>query len=391
MASDRPRTPAHWAAAQLLTVGFYDTTLTPTLKELLDRGVGGVVLFARNIESPAQVAQLIFDIKSYAGRPIFVGLDQEGGLVQRLKDGFTRIPPMRAFGAYGDEPTAEALGRFIGRELRAVGVDVNFAPILDVDTNPNNPIIGNRSFSRDAELVGRLGVALGRGLESAGVASCGKHFPGHGDTAQDSHQELPSLPHSLERLEAVELVPFRAWANAKLASIMTAHVIFEPLDPDYPATMSRRVLHGILRERLGYEGLIITDDIEMKAIADHYGYEEAAIRGVNAGVDNFLCCHTADVAHRIIDTLVEAVEVGRIGQARIDDAGARVAAFTSRWARPAEAPALDQLAQADFAELVAKVLAQVDPAQAQVGDDPTEIMEQIRVERAARAATPAAG
>ncbi|HSC87717.1 MAG TPA: beta-N-acetylhexosaminidase [Polyangiaceae bacterium] len=384
MALDRPASPAHYAAAQLLTVGFYDTTLNSTLKELLDRGVGGVVLFARNISSPEQVGKLIHDIKAYAGRPLFVGLDQEGGLVQRLKDGFTRIPPMRAIGALADVELAEQLGRFIGTELRAVGVDVNFAPILDVDTNPLNPIIGNRSFSRDPELVGRLGVALGRGLEAAGVASCGKHFPGHGDTAQDSHQELPSLPHSLERLEAVELVPFRAWTAANLASIMTAHVIFEPLDPDYPATMSRRVLHGILRERLGYQGLIITDDIEMKAIADHYGYEEAAIRGVNAGVDNFLCCHTADVAHRIIDTLVEAVTVGRIGQARIDDAGARVRAFAERWARPAEEPQLDRLQSPEFGALIERVLSSVDPAQAHVGEDPTEIMEQIRVERAQR-------
>src|SRR5690606_31170698 len=159
------------------------------------------------------------------------------------------------------------VGRLLGRELRAVGVDVNYAPILDVDTNPKNPIIGNRSFSRDPELVARLGVALGRGMEAAGVASCGKHFPGHGDTEQDSHQELPRLSHSIERLRNVELVPFRAWAEAQLAAVMTAHVIFEPLDPKYPATMSKRVLDGILRQELNYEGLIITDDIEMKAIA----------------------------------------------------------------------------------------------------------------------------
>jgi len=384
MASDHVRSDEHFAAAQLLTVGFFETTLSPSLKELIDRGVSGVVLFARNIETPEQVAQLIHDIKSYAGRPLFVGLDQEGGLVQRLRAGFTRLPPMRAVGALGDVDVAEELGRFIGTELRAVGVDVNYAPILDVDTNPKNPIIGNRSFSCDAELVGRLGVAVGRGLESAGVASCGKHFPGHGDTEQDSHQELPSLPHSLERLEAIELVPFRAWSQAKLASIMTAHVIFEPLDADYPATMSRRVLHGILRDKLGYEGLIITDDIEMKAIADHYGYEEAAIRGVNAGVDNFLCCHTAEVAHRIIDTLVEAVECGRIGPQRIQDAGARVAAFAARWARPAEPAQLGALQNRAFSALIERIVSSVDPEHAALGADPTEIMEQIRVERAAR-------
>ena len=314
-----------------------------------------------------------------------IGLDQEGGLVQRLKTGFTRIPPMRALGALENEQLAEEMGRLIGRELRAIGVDVNYAPVLDIDTNPLNPIIGNRSLSRDPEVVARLGVALGRGLEAEGVASCGKHFPGHGDTEQDSHQELPRLPHAIERLEAVELVPFRAWAQSGLASIMTAHVIFEPLDADYPATMSRRVLHGILRERLGYDGLIITDDIEMKAIADHYGYDEAAIRGVNAGVDNFLCCHTADVAHRVIETIVEAVGTGRIGPDRLDDANRRVREFTAKWARPAEAARFDLIGTDASKKFVDDLLASVDPSKAQVGDDPTEIMEKIRVERARQA------
>lgn len=372
-------------AAQLLTVGFYDQHLSDPLKRLLDRGVSGVVLFARNIDTPQQVGELIRSIKSYAGRPLMVGLDQEGGLVQRLRSGFTRIPPMRAVGSLEDEELAEEMGRLIGRELRAIGVDVNYAPVLDVDTNPDNPIIGNRSFSRDPAVVARLGVALGRGLEKEGVASCGKHFPGHGDTAQDSHKELPRLPHALERLESLELVPFKAWAEAGLASIMTAHVIFEPLDAEYPATMSRRVLHGILREKLGYQGLIITDDIEMKAIADHYGYDEAAIRGVNAGVDNFLCCHTADVAHHVIDTIVQAVDNGRVSLERLEDANRRVREFNQRWVRPAEEPRFEELATDASAAFVQALLARVDPSKAAVGEDPTEIMEKLRVELARRA------
>ncbi len=368
-------------AAKLLTVGFYDHRLGDELKKLLDSGVAGVVLFGRNIDTPEQVATLIADIKRYAGRPLFVGLDQEGGLVARLRKGFTRLPPMRAVGSLEDEALAERVGQLLGRELRAVGVDINYAPVLDIDTNPKNPIIGNRSLSRDPETVARLGVALGRGIESAGVASCGKHFPGHGDTAQDSHQELPRLPHSRERLEEVELVPFRAWVKAKLASIMTAHVIFEPIDSEFPATMSRPVLHGILREAMGYEGLIITDDIEMKAIADHYGYDEAAIRGVNAGVDNFLCCHTADVAHQLIRTVAGAVEGGRIPLERLVDANERVEAFTQRWARPAEEPRFADLASDAHLAVVEEILRRVDPALAEMGEDPTEIMERIRVER----------
>lgn len=370
------------AAAQLLTVGFFDQFLSDPLKNLLDAGVSGVVLFARNIDTPEQVAELNYSIKSYAGRPIYIGLDQEGGLVQRLRRGFTRVPPMRAVGSVADVELARRLGQLLGRELRAVGVDVNYAPILDVDTNPKNPIIGNRSFSRDAELVGALGVAVGQGLEDAGVASCGKHFPGHGDTEQDSHQELPRLSHSLERLEQVELVPFRKWVEAKLASVMTAHVIFEPIDPDFPATMSRRVLHGILREQMGYDGLIITDDIEMKAIADHYGYDEAALKGIEAGVDNFLCCHTAEVAHQIIETVSQGLTTGRVDALRLADANRRTAAFVERWAKPAEVAAFDQLATQEADELLAELTRRAEPSALRMGTDPTEIMEQIRVERA---------
>lgn len=372
-------------AARLLTVGFFEQHLSDTLKRLLDAGVSGVVLFGRNVASAEQVARLTAEIKGYAGRPLYVGLDQEGGLVQRLREGFTRFPPMRAVGSIGDAALAYRVGVALGRELRAVGIDANYAPILDVDTNPKNPIIGNRSFSRDAELVAELGVALGRGLEDAGVASCGKHFPGHGDTAQDSHQELPRLSHSLARLNEVELVPFRAWVSAGLAALMTAHVIFEPLDPDYPATMSRKVLHGILRETMGYEGLIITDDIEMKAIADHYGYEEAAIRGVNAGVDNFLCCHTAEVAHDIVQYVSRAVQAGRISEERLEDANRRTQAFVTRFARTNAEADYSALRTEEHLELISEIERRAEAGSTLLGSDPTEIMEQIRVERARKA------
>jgi beta-N-acetylhexosaminidase len=380
-----------WRAAQLLTVGFQGRALGDDLKKLLDRGVSGVVLFARNIEAPEQVAALIGDIKRYAARPLFVALDQEGGLVARLRKGFTRLPPMRAVGSLDDVALAERVGRLLGRELRAVGVDVNFAPVIDVDTNPGNPVIGSRSLSRDAATVARLGVALGRGIESEGVASCGKHFPGHGDTAQDSHLELPRLPHAIERLDAVELVPFRAWAEAGLASVMTAHVIFEPIDTAYPATMSRPVLQDLLRARLGYEGLVFSDDLEMKAIADHYGYEDAVVFGVLAGVDNFLCCHTAALAHRIVDALTEAVRAGRVPAQRLDDAYRRVDTFVRRWARPAEPPRLEVLASDEHLDCVREIYERVATGLAEmrltetglgeIGEDPTEIMDRMLRER----------
>lgn len=373
-------------AATLLTVGFHGRELCDPLRRLLDCGVSGVVLFSRNIGTSHEVAQLIRSIKEYAGRPLYIGVDQEGGVVQRLRDGFTRIPPMRALGTIDDTVLVERLGRLVGKELRAVGVDVNYAPVLDVDTNPNNPVIGSRSFSRDPEVVGRLGVAFGRGLQAMGVAACGKHFPGHGDTAQDSHCDLPRLSHTMERLRAVELVPFRAFAEAELASVMTAHVLFEAVDSEHPATMSQEVLTGVLRQEIGYQGLVVSDDLEMKAIADHYGQEQAAILGVNAGVDNFLCCHTEDVAHSFIDTVARAAHEGVILQRRFVEAQGRMARFLDDWARPAssaaallEAPGEDD--SYDASELLEEIVRRADPSSLGTGRDPTEAMKHILEER----------
>jgi len=196
-------------------------------------------------------------------------------------------------------------------------------------------VIGSRSFGRTSELVAELGVALAAGLESAGVAACGKHFPGHGDTHQDSHLELPRLPHSLERLEQVELKPFAAAIAAGIPALMSAHVIFEPLDPVYPATMSRAALHGLLRERMKYDGLIVSDDLEMRAIADHYSLEETVLCGLDAGIDQFLCCHTAELAQRAIEIVVHAVERGTLSREALATANRRIQAVTERYARPA--------------------------------------------------------
>jgi beta-N-acetylhexosaminidase len=369
-------------AASLFTVGFYGKAVTDDLRGLLARGVGGVIYFARNVGSPAEVLELNRELKRVAGRPLVLAIDQEGGQVARLRQGFTELPPMRAVGATGDANLARELGLLIGRELRAVGFDMNYAPVLDIDTNPANPIIAARSFGRTPELVTELGLALAAGLERAGVAACGKHFPGHGDTSQDSHLELPTLPHAMERLERVELAPFKAAAKAGIAAFMTAHVIFEAVDPKYPATMSRAVLTGILREKLGYDGMVVTDDVEMKAIADNYGVEEAVLLGLNAGVDHFLCCHTATLAHNAIDAIVKAVESGQLSQAVLDAATRRFANVRSRFEKPVgEAAGLAVLRSPEHLALVQRIIDGVDARLSEVGKDPTEIMEQIRVER----------
>ncbi|BDG09805.1 beta-N-acetylhexosaminidase [Anaeromyxobacter paludicola] len=325
--------------ARLFVVGFQGTSPTPEVLELVRRGVGGVILFARNVADAEQVAALSAALKRAAGRPLLVSIDQEGGRVARLRapQGFTELPPMRAVGQLGDEGLAFEVGALLGRELRAAGVDQDYAPVVDVDTNPANPVIGDRSLSRDPAEVGRLGAALARGLQSAGVAACAKHFPGHGDTSQDSHQDLPRLPHALDRLERVELVPFRALARAGVASVMTAHVVFEALDPRLPATLSAPVLR-LLREACGYRGCVVSDDLEMKAVAEHFALEEAVPAALAAGVDQLLVCHTPEKQHRAIDLARAAVERGEVPGARLAEAGARVDRLLA-WAGPPPDPA----------------------------------------------------
>lgn len=330
----------HRLAASLVVAGFDGETPTREIRELVGRGLAGSILFKRNVGGGAQqVAQLCAALKREANRPFLLCVDQEGGRVARLRGApFTEVPPMRAVGAAGDEGLAFDTGRLLAREVRAVGFDVDFAPVLDVDTNPKNPVIGDRSLARDAAAVARLGVALARGLEAEGVASCGKHFPGHGDTSQDSHLTLPRLPHDMARLREVELVPFGAYAQAKLAAIMTAHVVFEAIDPTIPATFSEPVLTGLLRKELGFEGVLVSDDLEMKAIADRYGMADAAIRSVGAGVDLLLVCHLPERQHAVIDGLAREAERSPAFRARMEEAAGRVQQLASRFAAPPQEP-----------------------------------------------------
>ena len=317
-------------------VGFDGLTASDSVRALIDDGVYGAILFKRNVETPAQIASLISSLKNHAGRPFVLAVDQEGGRVARLRGApFTSLPSMRDIGRARDTVLAERVGRLLGYELRALGFDWDFAPVLDVDTNPANPVIGDRALHTEAVEVGRLGVALGRGLESMGVASCGKHFPGHGDTSQDSHLALPRLPHDLKRLREVELVPFAAWAKAGLAAVMSAHVVFEALDPGRPATMSVPAMK-LLREELQFHGVLVSDDLEMKAIAQHFSIAQAVVDGTNAGCDLFLVCHQPELQRAAIQSLADAVRHGRVSEARLDEATKRVEALASKFARPAE-------------------------------------------------------
>ncbi len=365
---------APWSrrAAQLLSVGFAGYTLDADLRDLIDRGVSGVVLFSRNVQNAEQVAALVAEIKGYAARPLYVAVDQEGGVVQRLRDGFTRWPPMRVLGASRDTQLAFEVGRLLGVELRAVGIDVNFAPVIDVDTNPDNPVIGDRALGSDPELVAEMGVALGQGLESAGVAACGKHFPGHGDTELDSHLALPIVRHERERLMSTELRPFQAWARAGLASVMTAHVVFDAIERGVPATMSSVILQDVLRGELGYDGLVISDDLEMKAVSAHFGVGPAAVVGLLAGVDQFLVCRHAQVAREVIEALQGAFVDGRVPMARLIDAELRTQRFLARWARPAQPFQPEGLCSAQARAAVERLQAVAASVAPHVRSDPTE-------------------
>lgn len=360
------------AVAKLFCVGFSGSSVPKEMEELIDRGVSGAILFARNVESAPQVASLGAQLKQRASRPFLVSIDQEGGRVRRLREGFSPMPSMRSIGAAGDPRLARAAGAVLGRELRAVNVDLDYAPVLDVDTNPDNPVIGDRAFSSDPAVVARLGAAMIQGLQRSGVAACGKHFPGHGDTIEDSHLALPRLPHPLERLEEIELLPFRAAIWTGVAAIMSAHVVFEALDPDYPATMSRKVLDGILRDRMAFDGALVSDDLEMNAIAENFGWEEAVVRGVLAGVDLFLVCHRAEVQHEAIDALVAAVRRGDVPRSRIDEAGRRVDALVARFVQPpVDASALEVLACKEHLEVIDAIRRQAGRLSDLDGPDPT--------------------
>jgi len=323
------------AAGQLLSVGFDGPVLPDELRARIAASeVGSVMLFRPNIETPAQVARLVGEIRAAAppepGRaPCLVTVDQEGGLVQRLRAPLTVWPDMLSVGAAGDVGLTEAVGRALGDELAALGIGWDFAPVLDVHTNPANPVIGNRAFGTTPEAAASHALAFWRGLRAAGLVGCGKHFPGHGDTRADSHLELPVVDHGLERLRRVELAPFAAAARAGVEALMTAHVLFPALDDARPATLSRAILTDLLRGDLGFRGVIVSDDLGMKAVADRYPIEELAVMAVAAGSDVLIIREPAERQRRAHEALVRAAERDSELRRRVEESAARVATLAA--------------------------------------------------------------
>ena len=303
---ETPRPPISLSEpGQLLFAGFEGTEVPDDLAELIAAGrVGGAILFARNVCDPEQVSALVAALHAHAPKnaPLTVCIDQEGGRVQRLRAPWTEWPPLRQIGAKGSLDATRSFATALGRELADLRIDLDFAPVADVDSNPDNPVIGDRSFSSDPEEVARHACAFALALQATGIAACGKHFPGHGDTAMDSHFSLPRIDADWDRLRAVELPPFRALAKCGIASIMTAHVLLERVDSERPATLSRAAI-GCLREELGYDGLVFTDDIEMAAVADHYDPRELTRLTLEAGADSLLVCSRADLRIQVLNAL----------------------------------------------------------------------------------------
>lgn len=314
---------------QLLCVGFEGLEPSPVLLDRISEGkIGCVILFSRNIRDAQQLAALTSYLLQLAPQehPLLLAIDQEGGCVQRLRSPWTEWPTMRSVGQRNDLDVTAEVARSIARELRDLGICLDFAPVVDVDTNPNNPIIGDRSFSSDPGRVAAHAKTFIRAMQSVGVAACAKHFPGHGDTVVDSHLALPTLTHRLERLQSVELAPFRAAIEAGVASIMTAHILYPALDAKFPATLSHPVLQ-LLRKDLAYDGVVFSDDLEMKAVADHYSLEDCVLRPLQAGVDALLVCKTEDLWLRALGILETAP------QSLLRDPLRRVHALKARYAK----------------------------------------------------------
>ncbi len=336
------------AVGQLLTVGFDGPSLPHDLRRrIIASEVGGVMLFRPNIETPAQVASVVREIRAAAASspsagdvasPCLVAVDQEGGLVQRLRSPLTVWPDMLSVGAAGDPARTHRVGQALGAELCALGIGWDFAPVLDVHTNPANPVIGNRAFGRTPDAVVAHALAFWRGLRAAGLVGCGKHFPGHGDTRTDSHVDLPVVAHPVERLRRIELAPFAAAARAGIDAIMTAHVSFPALDPIWPATLSRRILTELLRDEMGFSGVIVSDDLGMKAVADRYSIEDLAVGAITAGADVLLVREPVDRQLRAFEALVRAAERDGHLRERIEQSGTRVAAMQAACRVGAPAP-----------------------------------------------------
>jgi len=328
-------TGLHRRIGQLVIIGFDGYAVPPEVVSLArEFDLGGILLFKRNVESPEQVAELAFRAQQLAGDlPLWVAVDQEGGRVARLRAPLTEWPPMATLGRSNREELATGFARALALELAVVGLSLDFAPVLDVLTNPLNPVIGDRAIADRAETVGRLGAIIVRELQGRGIAACGKHFPGHGDTSVDSHLDLPIVEHPPERFRQIDFPPFRAAIEAGVAGIIIGHLLVPAFDDQRPATLSPAIVEGLLRGELGFDGLVFTDDMDMKAISAYHSRDRAVVGALSAGCDTLLLCGTDIGAHQAaLEAIVHAVEREELSYTRVEDSLTRQRRAKSRFA-----------------------------------------------------------
>ena len=339
---------------QMLVVGFHGTEAPPHIIEWLREGrIGGVILFARNITTPEQVRKLTTSLHRAAKHPILIAIDQEGGTVARLREGYTESPGAMALGAADDPELTEEVSRILGTELLALGVNWNLAPAIDLTHNIENPSVGTRSIGSDPEHVAKHAKAQVTGFQSAGVAATAKHFPGKANTPVDPHIELPVIEGDLDQMWHTDLVPFRAAIDAGVASILITHVQFKDIEPVYPSTLSPRIIQGLLREQMGYTGLVTTDCMEMKAVTNKYGPGESAVLAALAGANTILFSHTREYQEKVYMALLDAAQSGRLPLRLIDYSVERITELKQKY--PVEhQPPLSVIRQPSHLETVKK-------------------------------------
>lgn len=291
--------------------------------------VGGFILFKDNIESAGQTLRLLNQLKESNADdpesiPLWLSVDQEGGKVSRMPSEFTKMPTARQIAGKGDTDYTFAVGQSLGAELGSLGFNMDFAPVLDINSNPNNPVIGDRSFGSDADTVSAHGKAMMEGIASQGIASVAKHFPGHGDTSVDSHKNLPVVDKSLKELLGFELLPFQEAIASDVDAIMVGHLLMTKLDKDHPASISKAVITDLLREQLDYDGVVITDDMTMQGLTGGNDIGAAAVDAVLAGGDILLVCHEYDLQKKVLDTVLQRAKDGTIAQDRLDESVYRI-------------------------------------------------------------------
>lgn len=323
---------------QLFLISFEGVVVPPEVVSLIrDHPIGGVLLFASNCPTVSRTRELIAELKSYAkGPPLCVAVDHEGGRVHRLPKPVTHFPPMRTIGRLMERLPSSAValevGRAMGRELKALGVDWNLAPVVDVDTNPSNPVIGDRAFSNNAEVVALAASQIIQGLQESNVAACAKHFPGHGDTDEDSHEVSPRLPHNMKRLESLELVPFKAAIQQKVASIMPAHVMYCGVDKEIPATFSVKILRDLLRTELGFDGVIVSDSLDMGAVTKFGTLEERCFKALQAGCDWLIVGKEPQKIPAVLEAFEKGMQKGTFPSAeRVASALERIQKFKAQF------------------------------------------------------------